>query len=282
MDKRQLRYLYIDLMKKTLTASIYDESAWSIIELSTRDSRSPKRPLRLALGILRDLLIRTLRKRSIFLIRENPFSATKRDEGKDWPLIGYTMVGHRRLDNVQASFEDVLRNGVPGDLIETGAWRGGTTIFMRALLKAYGVTDRKVWVADSFEGLPVPKSSNDGLDLSQVQYLKVSLEKVKSNFAKFGLLDEQVEFLEGWFNNTLPNAPIQNLAILRIDGDLYSSTMDSLQNLYHKVSKGGYVIVDDYYSWPSCRKAVTDFLVKNSLEPDIKAIDWTGAYWKCE
>jgi len=282
MDKRQLRYLYIDLMKKTITASIYDESAWSLIELSTRESRSPRRPLRLALGILRDLLIRTLRKRSIFLIRENPFSATKRDEGKDWPLIAYTMVGHRRLDNVQACFEDVLRNGVPGDLIETGVWRGGTTIFMRALLKAYGVTDRKVWVADSFEGLPVPKSSDDGMDLSQVQYLKVSLEKVKSNFAKFGLLDEQVEFLQGWFSNTIPNAPIQNLAILRLDGDLYSSTMDSLQNLYHKVSKGGYVIVDDYYSWPSCRKAVADFLSKNSLEPDIKAIDWAGAYWKCE
>jgi len=269
-------------MKKTLTASIYDESAWSLIDLSTRESKSPRRPLQLALSIVRDLLIRTLRKRSIFLIRENPFSAIKRDEGKDWPLIAYTMVGHRRLDNVQACFEDVLRNGVPGDLIDTGAWRGGTTIFMRALLKAYGVKDRKVWVADSFEGLPVPKSSDDGRDLSQVQYLKVSLEKVKSNFVKFGLLDEQIEFLQGWFSNTLPNAPIQNLAILRLDGDLYSSTMDSLQNLYHKVSKGGYVIVDDYYSWPSCRKAVTDFLVKNSLEPDIKAIDWTGAYWKCE
>ena len=282
MDKHQLRHLYIDLMKKTLTASIYDESAWSLIDLSTLESKSPRRPLRLALGILRDLLIRTLRKRSIFLIRENPFNAVKRDEGKDWPLIAYTMVGHRRLDNVQACFEDVLRNGVPGDLIETGAWRGGTTIFMRALLKAYGVKDRKVWVADSFEGLPVPKSSDDGMDLSQVQYLKVSLEKVRSNFAKFGLLDEQVEFLQGWFCNTIPNAPIQNLAILRLDGDLYSSTMDSLQNLYHKVSKGGYVIVDDYYSWPSCRKAVTDFLAKNSLEPDIKTIDWTGAYWKCE
>lgn len=282
MDKHQLRHLYIDLMKKTLTASIYDESAWSLIELSTRESKSPRRPLQLALGILRDLLIRTLRKRSIFLIRENTFSAIKRDEGKDWPLIAYTMVGHQRLDNVQACFEDVLRNGVPGDLIETGAWRGGTTIFMRALLKAYGVKDRKVWVADSFEGLPVPKSSDDGSDLSQVQYLKVSLEKVKSNFAKFGLLDEQVVFLKGWFCDTLPNAPIQNLSILRLDGDLYSSTIDSLQNLYHKVSKGGYVIVDDYYSWPSCRTAVTDFLVKNSLKPEIKAIDWTGAYWKCE
>ena len=282
MDNRQLRHLYIDLMKKTLTASIYDESTWSLIVLGRRESKLPRRPLRLARALLRDLLARTLRKRSISLIRENPFSAAKRDEGKDWPFFAYTMVGHRRLDNVQTCFEDVLRNGVPGDLVETGAWRGGTTIFMRALLKAYRVKDRKVWVADSFEGLPVPKSSDDGCDLSQVQCLKVSLEKVKSNFAKFGLLDEQVEFLQGWFCDTLPNAPIQNVSILRLDGDLYSSTMDSLQNLYHKVSKGGYVIVDDYYSWPSCRTAVADFLAKNSLKPEIKAIDWTGAYWKCE
>lgn len=282
MDQRRLSQLYIDLIKKTLTASIYDESMWSVIELGRPEARSPRRPLQFARGILRDMFIKSLRKRSTLLVKENPFIAERRDEGKDWPLFAYTMVGHQRLNNVQVCFEDVLRNEVPGDLIETGAWRGGTTIFMRALLKAYGVKDRKVWVADSFEGLPVPKSSDDGWDRTHVDYLKVSLEKVKSNFEKFGLLDEQVEFLQGWFCDTLPNAPIQNLAILRLDGDLYSSTMDSLQNLYHKVSKGGYVIVDDYYSWPACRKAVTEFLVKNSLKPDIKAIDWTGAYWKCE
>ncbi len=283
MDQRQLERntdLYIDLIKKTLTASIYDESTWSVIELGTRELRSLKRPLKLVRGLLIDLLVVALQKKSIFLTRENPSTAT--DDGKNWPLFAYTMVGHKRLDNVQACIEDVIKNEVPGDFIETGVWRGGTTIFMRALLNAYGIKDRKVWVADSFEGLPVPKSEDDGWDRSQVQFLKVSFEKVKSNFAKFGLLDEQVEFLKGWFCDTLPNAPIQKLAILRLDGDMYSSTMDSLQSLYHKVSKGGYIIVDDYYSWPACRAAITDFLKKNSLNPEIKAIDWTGAYWKCE
>jgi len=202
-----------------------------------------------------------------------------RAEGRDWPCFGYTMVGRQRLDNIQTCIEDILRNNVPGDLIETGAWRGGTVIFMRAVLKEHGVTDRTVWVADSFEGLPPPASDTDGADLSELKYLKVPLKKVKANFERFNLLDDQVKFLPGYFCDTLPNAPIERLAILRLDGDLYSSTMDSLRNLYHRVSLGGYVIVDDYYSWDSCRQAVTDFLRENQIDAQIRAIA-DGAYWK--
>lgn len=269
---------YVDLLKKVLTASVYDESAWTVIE--SGGPGSPAGPLAFAAGLLRRMVVGTLRRRSLLLVRERPFSAEKRTEGRDWPMFGYTMVGHRRLDNVQACVEEVLENGVPGDIIETGAWRGGTAIFMRALLGVYGVRDRKVWVADSFEGLPAPTSGDDGDDLSRVGHLKVSLEQVRANFARFGLLDGQVEFLKGWFCDTLPDAPIGRLAILRLDGDLYSSTMDALRNLHHKVSKGGFVIVDDYGAWPACKRAVTDFLAENSLRPEIRPIDWTGAFWK--
>ncbi len=273
---------YLDLMKKVLTASVYDESAWKIVEAQKDETASLRKPLRFARRRLKDLLLKSFQKRSLLLVKRQAFDAAQREEGRDWPMLAYTMAGHRRLENVRLCVEDVLRGDVPGDLIETGAWRGGTAIFMRALLKAYGVTDRKVWVADSFEGLPDPKNESDGWDLSHVDYLKVSLEQVQANFAKFELLDEQVEFLKGWFSDTLPEAPIEKLAILRLDGDMYSSTMDALQNLYHKVSPGGYVIIDDYYSWPACRRAVTDFLTERSIAPEIKTIDWTGAYWKCE
>ncbi len=190
------------------------------------------------------------------------------------------MAGHRRIENVQHCIENVITNGVPGDFIETGVWRGGMTIFMRGVLKAYGITDRTVWVADSFEGLPAPANEADGWDLSDVRYLKVSLEQVQENFRKFGLLDEHVKFLKGWFKDTLPVAPITRLAILRLDGDMYSSTMDALRSLYDKVSSGGYVIVDDYHSWPSCKQAVTDFLAEKKLSPIIQTIDWTGAFWQ--
>jgi O-methyltransferase len=146
----------------------------------------------------------------------------------------------------------------------------------------HGVTDRVVWVADSFEGLPKPTSGEDGWDVSYVKYLSVSLEQVKSNFERFGLLDDQVRFLKGWFCDTMPTAPIKQLAILRLDGDLYTSTMDVLRNLYHRVSPGGYVIVDDYYSWESCRRAVTDFLRESGLQPQIQQIDVGGAFWKVD
>ena len=270
--------LYLDLMKRSLTASIYDESGWSIIDTVEPVSKSPLQLLRSRVGTK---LIEFLRRKSVVLVRRKAsFNKEMREEGKDWPIFGYTMAGHRRLDNVQMCVEDVIANSVPGDFMETGVWRGGTVILMRALLKAFQINDRKVWAADSFEGLPVPKSKEDGSDLSKVDLLKVPLEKVQANFSKFDLLDDQVIFIKGWFCDTLPSCGVERLSILRLDGDLYSSTMDALVNLYDKVSPGGYVIVDDYYSWPSCHQAVNDFLNDRSLDPEIVRIDWTGAYWK--
>jgi hypothetical protein len=277
--EQELAASYLDLMKKVLTASIYDESGWELVGAQNVDLDPSRNFFALARHHLKTSLVKTLRRKSFGLVRQKPLNMAVREIGRDWPFFAYSMAGHRRLENVQFCMEDVLKNQVPGDFIETGAWRGGTTIFMRAILKVHGVTDRKVWVADSFEGLPVPKDENDGWDLSQVDYLKVSLEQVRANFEKFGLLDNQVEFLKGWFCDTLPKAPIEKLAILRLDGDMYSSTMDSLQNLYPKVSEGGYVIVDDYYSWPACQQAVTDFLTQHSIKCEIKAIDRDGAYW---
>ena len=270
--------LYIELLKKVLTASIYDESAWSI---KSKAAIRPGKPISNIGRRFRNLLIDLFRKQSLLLVKVKPFDAKVRDEGIDRPIIGFTMVGRKRLDNVQACIEDVLKNNIPGDFIETGAWRGGTTIFMRALLKIHGVTDRVVWVADSFEGMPVPKNVQDGDDLSHLDSLSVSLETVKSKFEKFDMLDDQVRFLNGWFCDNLHYAPIDEIAILRLDGDLYHSTMDSLTNLYHKVSKGGYVIIDDYYSWPECGRAVTDFLQQENLKPKLIDIDSSAVYWQC-
>lgn len=245
--------------------------------------RTDRNILRLIRNHIKWQILKFLKKRSYSILKTNPLDAKARELGNDWPsLMGFTMVGHRRLDNVEACIEDVLKNNIEGDFIETGAWRGGVTMYMRAILKAHGITDRIVWVADSFEGLPVPASEEDGWDLSKVQMLKVSLEQVKENFKKLGLLDDQVRFLKGWFCDTLPGAPFDKLAILRLDGDMYSSTMDSLKNLYPKLSRGGYVIVDDYYSWSSCNKAVSDYLGMNGLTPEILRIDDHAAYWKRE
>jgi hypothetical protein len=207
-----------------------------------------------------------------------------RNEGYDWPAVGHSMIGFKRLNNVQFCVEDVLAKKVPGDFIETGVWRGGTTILMRAVLAAHNITDRTVWVADSFAGLPPPTPEKYPADKDMVLHLQpklsISRAEVEANFKRYGLLDSQVHFLQGWFSQTLPIAPIDKLAVLRLDGDLYESTMDALISLYPKLSPGGYIIVDDYGALDVCRKAVEDYRAQNHIVDEIQKIDWTGIYWQ--
>ena len=194
------------------------------------------------------------------------------------------MIGLKRLDDLHSCIQQVLRDDVPGDFIETGVWRGGACIFMRAALKAYGDSARRVWVADSFEGLPKPdgryKQDDGDRHWKKSDILGVSLDQVKANFSRYGLLDERVLFLKGWFKDTLPIARGERLAILRLDGDMYSSTMDSLLNLYPKLSVGGYAIIDDYGEIEACREAVNDFRASNKIAASLSPIDLSGVCWK--
>ncbi len=241
---------YLDLLENTLTGVILDDIGYfpgEHPELSTR------------------------------------YDAEKRLIGRDWPQHAHTMIGLTRLRHVRKCIDRILREKIPGDFIETGVWRGGTCIFMRAMLAAYDVHDRRVWVANSFEGLPPPVPERFPADagswLHKVPILAVPLEEVKDNFARYGLLDEQVVFLKGWFKDTLPSAEIKQLALLRLDGDMYESTMDTLTALYRKVLPGGFVVIDDYNLAP-CREAVTDFRTNNDISEPVEAIDLNAAFWR--
>ncbi len=206
-----------------------------------------------------------------------------REVGLDWPLIAHTMVGLRRLENLRELTQRVVDEGVPGDLIETGAWRGGCCILMRGVLKANAIQDRKVYVADSFSGLPPPDpefEQDQGHDYSEHEQLAVSADQVRANFARYGLLDDQVIFIEGLFQDTLPVLDVSPFALIRLDGDLYESTLVALENLYPKLSPGGFVIVDDYGGMPPCRQAVEDYRAKRGITAPITAIDWTGVWWR--
>ncbi len=219
MQKPEL--LYLDLMKNTLSFALWREPPIPIATFNA--DRSP------VARFLVSAITRVLDLGKLQLSRERNISETKRKEGRIWPGYADSMIGRKRLDNLQFCIETALREGVEGDLIETGVWRGGACIFMRAVLAAYGVADRKVFVADSFEGLPRPDAAkypaDKGDSLYKHPFLAVSRENVENNFRKYGLLDEQVVFLQGWFKDTLPKAPIQKLSILRLDGDMYGSTM---------------------------------------------------------
>jgi hypothetical protein len=193
------------------------------------------------------------------------------------------MIGLKRLNNLEACITDVIRRRIPGDLIETGVWRGGASIFMRAVLKAYREQDRLVWLADSFQGLPKPNArkypADAGDKLWKEALLAVPVEEVKENFRRYGLLDGQVRFLVGWFRDVLPKAPIERLAVLRLDGDMYESTTDALIHLYPKLSLGGYVIIDDY-ALPTCRAAVEDFRARHGITEPLQPIDQIAKFWQ--
>lgn len=212
------------------------------------------------------------------------FDPDARDKGLDWPLTAFSMIGRQRMLNLRSLVTDVVERGVPGDLVETGVWRGGACIFMKGILRAMGDRGRTVWVCDSFEGLPLPDPAypaDDGIDLQQYGQLAVTQEDVAENFRRFGLLDDRVRFLKGWFKDTLPTAPIDRIAVLRLDGDLYQSTMDALSALYPKVSPGGYVIVDDYHAFEACSRAVHDYLAE--AEPTdlaMNEIDGVGVWFQ--
>jgi O-methyltransferase len=193
------------------------------------------------------------------------------------------MIGLRRLNNLQFCMERVIADEIPGDVIECGVWRGGAAIFMRAVLAARGDNSRRVWVADSFQGLPKPDPKHPadrGDEHWTKDALAVSHEEVKRNFSRYNLLDQQVRFLPGWFNETLPTAPIERLSVLRADGDMYGSTTDILTSLYPKLSVGGFAIIDDYGAVPACRAAVEDYRAEHGISEPIERIDWTGVFWQ--
>lgn len=197
--------------------------------------------------------------------------------------FSHTMVGRERLNNLHACLDAVRADNVPGDLVETGVWRGGSSIFMRGYLSAWEMTDRLVWAADSFAGLPVPTAPADqGHDYSAAvaPILAVSLDEVRENFRKYALLDDQVRFLEGWFSDTLPAAPIGSIAVLRLDGDLYESTMDAMNALYDKLVPGGFLIIDDYGDFEPCRRAIDEYRASHGITVPIEKIDWAGSFWR--
>ncbi len=271
-------HLYLDLLKRSLLNRIYLDDELRILYLRSclagakvlqpstlHDIRNAQRKQFKQLADLREL--------GIF------FDGKVQNSG-----YAHSMMGKARMDNLHASLDVVRLENIAGDLIECGVWRGGGCIFMAGYCRLHGMEDRRIFVADSFDGLPKPSHPQDqSFDLSKEKFpeLAVSLQTVQENFAAYDLDRPNVIYLKGWFKDTLPQAPIEQIALLRLDGDLYESTMDALNALYDKVAPGGVVIIDDYNAIAACRQAVTDFFAKRSLSmPELSNIDWTGVYFR--
>ncbi|MBO0903074.1 class I SAM-dependent methyltransferase [Jiella sonneratiae] len=270
--------LYLDLLKRSLLNEIYLDDEMRLLYL--RDCIDGAD--RFDYAVLHDIRDRRSDGFAALAASRRVGRFPDRKIGKSG--FSHTMMGRLRLDSLHECLDDLNGRRIPGDLVECGVWRGGGCILMAGWLKARGISDRGLVVADSFEGLPPPVHEKDrGLDLSKEKFpqLAVSLETVRANFAAYGLLDDDRQhFLKGWFRDTLKDAPSDRIAVLRMDGDLYESTMDTLVALYDRVSPGGVVIVDDYGALAMCRQAIDDFFeARKESVPAMTRIDWTGAYF---
>ena len=251
----RIRERYLDLMVKTLANVIYGDPPL-YQDATTADHPRPALP----------------------------YDEHVRRVGRDWPSQAHTMIGIARLNNLRELTTRALREGVPGHFIETGVWRGGGCILMKAVVEAFNASGRRVYVADSFQGLPPARPDLYPADQMYVglmpDQLRVSADEVRAHFAAYDLLDDDVIFLEGLFQVTLPKLQESAFALIRLDGDMYESTIVALAALYPKVSPGGFIIIDDYGAIPACRAAVNDFRSEHSVRDPMHEIDWTGVWWQ--
>jgi hypothetical protein len=286
-----LRRRYIELLKNSLLNEIYLENEVRLLYIFSRllekeaiDS-DVLRNIGRAMPALFDG-VKTARQEGrlwYFVDIKGPDGTPHKVNLRNVCEFAHTMVGRKRLDNIESCLDAIRSDGIAGDLAETGVWRGGAAIFMRGYLAAWDMSDRTVWAADSFEGLPVPRMPEDaGYDFSatKMPILAISLDEVRDNFRRYDLLDDRVRFLKGWFCDTLPPSPIERLALLRLDGDLYESTRDALNALYDRVAPGGFIIVDDYGDFEPCRRAVDEFRQQRGIGEPVETIDWSGIFWR--
>lgn len=205
----------------------------------------------------------------------------------------YTMVGYSRLSSLYDLSNFAEKNKMKGAFVECGVWKGGSAAIM-AYAAEKAKSSRKIWLFDSFEGLPEP-TEKDGIrareyasnkasgKLSSINQCVGPLEDLEKLFFSVLKLDKKnIVIKKGWFQETLPKAKkeIGDIAILRLDGDWYESTKCCLENLYGNVISGGYVVIDDYGCWEGCRKAVDEFLRKNKINVNLNKIDSEGAYFE--
>ena len=188
-----------------------------------------------------------------------------------------TLLNKDQLDLIEKAILSIEERRVPGDFIEAGIWRGGAIILMRALIDAYSLDGRRVFAADSFAGIPKNvRAVNDPVDEWNDRWV-ASLDEVQRSIDRFGLLDEKVLFVVGFFEDSLKHLAGERFSLVRLDSDSYDSVETSLEHLYPITSKGGIVIIDDWHL-PGCKMAVLDYRERYGITDQIQEYG-ANAYW---
>jgi O-methyltransferase len=202
----------------------------------------------------------------------------------------YTMVGFERLMNAYDMVKRAEAKRLPGAIVECGVYKGGSA----AVMTMAASPQRKVWLFDSFEGLPEPTPEDGAMAveyaghraggaLEPIGQCVGPLDVVKELFfRKLALDPARVAIRQGWFQDTLPAArhEIGPIAVLRLDGDWYDSTRVCLENLYDLVIPGGFVLIDDYGYWEGCRRAVDEFIAARRLAVQLIPVDDSGVWFE--
>ena len=204
----------------------------------------------------------------------------------------YTMTSNERVAVLEAAVRHVIAQNYPGDFVECGVAEGGSTMAIALTLLQLGVTDRELFLYDTFEGMPEPGDHDVGrfgepamkkwrklrTKTGVSTYINHSLDEVRANMRRTGYPDARLHYVKGKVEDTLPGeVPSGSIALLRLDTDWYNSTKVEMEWLYPKLVKGGIVIIDDYYRWQGSRKAVDEYTSKHSIPIFWARIDDTAA-----
>jgi hypothetical protein len=198
------------------------------------------------------------------------------------------MTSIERIDALRASVEYIHANSIPGDIVECGVWRGGSMIAIALTLLRLG-GHRRLWLYDTFSGMTPPgiedidfqgRAAKDLLALenqdTSLIWGKSSLAEVQAALGKTEYPPDQIEFIIGPVENTIPLRVPETIALLRLDTDWFESTSHELIHLWPRIGEGGILIIDDYGYWVGAKKAVDEYFSRIGLRPFLHRIDYTG------
>ena len=201
----------------------------------------------------------------------------------------FTMTSAERIFALRESVEYIVANSIPGDIVECGVWRGGSMMVVARTLVELGATDRFLNLFDTFEGMSEPTAADRTLldntsaeltmrekEENNEKWCYCPVDDVKKNVFSTGYNANQVRFIKGRVEETLPEHAPDKIALLRLDTDWYESTYHGLVHLYPRLSVGGVLIIDDYGHWAGAKKAVDQYIADNGLPLLLNRVDNTG------
>jgi hypothetical protein len=200
------------------------------------------------------------------------------------------MTSLERMFALYSATNYVLDNNIPGDFVECGVWRGGSSMMIALVLKQKNITDRKIYLYDTYEGMSEPTENDKDMkgQSAKVQleateekensvWCLADLDDVKNNMKRTSINENQLVYVKGKVEETIPaTIPSGNISLLRLDTDWYESTKHELLHLYPKLSQNGVMIIDDYGHWQGCRKAIDDYFTQNNIKNILNRVDYTG------